>query len=74
MKRINRIAPEHRRAEVVASYMIVCFLGNSLPVIGVGVLSKVAGHAMAHAVFAVTIAALALIALATGWKQVPENT
>lgn len=30
---INDIAPDDRRAEVVASHRIVCFLGNSLPVV-----------------------------------------
>lgn len=32
---INDIAPDDRRAELVASYLIVCFVGNSLPVVGV---------------------------------------
>jgi MFS transporter len=64
---INGIAPEDQRAEVVASYLIVSFLGNSLPVIGVGVLSRVASPATAHGVFAIVIAVLAVIAMATGW-------
>lgn len=70
---VNRLAPEHQRAEVVASYMIICFLGNSLPVIGVGVLSKVAGHTIAHGVFAAMIAALALTALVTSWRHAASD-
>jgi MFS family permease len=33
---INQIAPPLRRAEVASSYFIACFVGNSLPVIGIG--------------------------------------
>lgn len=69
----NTIAPQDQRAEVVASYMIVCFLGNSLPVVGVGVLSAIAGHGVAHSVFAAMIAALAVVAFATGWKYAPNR-
>jgi MFS family permease len=65
---INAIAPEDRRAEVVASYLIVSFLGNSVPVIGVGVLSRATDPATAHTAFAAVIALLALVALATGRK------
>jgi len=33
---INQIAPPQRRAEVASSYFIACFVGNSVPVIGIG--------------------------------------
>lgn len=66
---VNGLAPADQRAEVIASYMIVCFLGNSLPVIGVGVLSRIAGHVTAHAVFAATIAVLAVVAAAAGFRD-----
>lgn len=36
---INEIAPEEQRAEVLSSYLLVNYVGNSLPVIGVGLLS-----------------------------------
>src|SRR5262249_47261387 len=39
LQAVNVMAPDDRRAAVVSSFMIACFLGNSLPVIGVGVLS-----------------------------------
>ena len=32
---VNRIAPADRRSETVSSYLIACFAGNSVPVIGV---------------------------------------
>jgi hypothetical protein len=61
---VNAIAPAARRAEVVASFMIVCFLGNALPVIGVAALSQLAGSTAANVVFAGVIAALAALAFA----------
>lgn len=70
---VNGIAPEDQRAEVIASYMIACFFGNSLPVIGVAVLSTFWSHAIAHDVFAATIALLAAIAFLTGWRYAPRN-
>jgi MFS family permease len=36
---VNQITPSDQRAEVISSYLIVVYLGNSVPVIGVGVLS-----------------------------------
>jgi MFS family permease len=58
---VNEIAPPEHRAEIVSSYLLVCFTANSLPVIGVGLLSLPIGAPQAHRVFA-----LALVALATG--------
>ena len=36
---VNGIASPDHRAEVIASHMIACYLGNSVPVIGAGALS-----------------------------------
>jgi MFS family permease len=33
---VNRIAPSDKRSEVVSSYLIAVYLGNSLPIIGIG--------------------------------------
>jgi len=62
---VNEIAPGDRRAEVIASYQIACFLGNSLPVVGVGVVSMLTTPVVATAALALVIALLALVALAT---------
>lgn len=70
---VNAIAPEDRHGEVVSSYLIAVYAGNALPVIGVGVLSAPIGRAGAHAVFATLIAALAVLALATGAKYAPRE-
>jgi MFS family permease len=63
---INTISPDDRRAEVVSSYYVAGFVGNSLPVIGVGVLSNAVGSVAAGATFAITIGAFALVALIIG--------
>ena len=49
---VDQIAPEDRRAEVVSSYFVCCFIGNALPVIGVGVISAYAGMSFASTIFA----------------------
>jgi MFS family permease len=68
---INRIAPADRRSEVVSSLLVALFAGNSVPVIGIGLLSAVAGAPAAHVAFAVVISALAGIAALTGIKYAP---
>jgi MFS family permease len=69
---INRIAPADRRAEVVSSYLIALFAGNSLPVIGIGLLSAATDSLVAHVVFAAVISVLAVIAAAAGRKFTPS--
>jgi MFS family permease len=61
---VNQIAPDERRAEVVSTYLIACFIGNALPVIGVGVLATATDPLIASAVFAAMVAALSIAALA----------
>lgn len=69
---INRIAPADRRAEIVSSYLIALFAGNSVPVIGIGILSALTSPATAHVTFAAVITALAGLAAITGIKYAPE--
>jgi hypothetical protein len=61
---VNRLAPDERRAEVASSYFIACFVGNSVPVIGIGILATVTNPLTASEAFAVTLAVLAVAALA----------
>lgn len=65
---VNQIAPNDRRAEVVSAYFICCFLGNALPVIGIGVLSSLINSTVASLVFATTISVFAVVALVFGLK------
>jgi len=60
---VNQIAPPEQRAELVSSYFVACFIGNSIPVIGVGALSLAWGPVVAIPVFAAIIALLAVLAL-----------
>ncbi len=69
---INRIAPADRRAEVVSSYLIALFAGNSLPIIGIGLLSAYAGSLAAHVSFALLINVLAGVAALTGIRYAPD--
>lgn len=64
---VNQIAPDDRRAEVVSSYYIACFVGNSVPVIGLGVLTTLSDPFIASVAFASMIAVLALGAI--GWHR-----
>jgi len=59
---INEIAPENRRAEVVSTYLIACYCGISLPVIGIGIVSQVSGALLADIIFAVVTSILAVLA------------
>jgi MFS family permease len=70
---INRIAPVDRRSEIVSTYLIALFAGNSLPVIGVGVLSAVTDARVAHITFAAVITALAGFAALAGIRYAPDQ-
>jgi MFS family permease len=63
---VNQIAPEGRRAEVVSAYFVAGFLGNAVPVIGVGVLTGWIGFLGASASLAVLVTVLAIIGLWVG--------
>jgi MFS family permease len=63
---VNEIAPQDQRAEVVSAYLLMCYLGNALPVLGVGLLTTLVGPQRAHTVFATVVAALALATILTG--------
>jgi MFS family permease len=70
---VNQIAPPDRRAETVSSYLVACFFGNSLPVIGVGVLTSVSTAVLASTVFAVVTGAIAITAFFVGRKYTPHQ-
>jgi hypothetical protein len=52
----------------VSSYLIAIYAGNSLPVIGIGLLSAAATTASAHIVFSAVIAILCAAAFVIGAK------
>jgi MFS family permease len=65
---INEIAPANQRAEVVSAYFVTGFVGNALPVIGVGVIETVATPLIASMSFALVISLFTLAGLFTGVK------
>jgi predicted MFS family arabinose efflux permease len=66
---VNQIAPENRRAEMVSTYLLFCYAGVSLPVVGIGVLSALETPALAEEIFAVVIAVSALLAIAVDVRR-----
>jgi MFS family permease len=66
---INEIAPEQQRAELVSSFLLVCYSANALPVIGVGLLALPLGPVDAHRVFAIALVVLASLACAIGLRH-----
>jgi hypothetical protein len=70
---INKIAPDDRRSEVVSSYLVTVYSGNALPVIGVGILSAVAGSVAADITFACVVAVLGISAWTVGFKYIPRT-
>jgi hypothetical protein len=58
LEAVNRISPSDRRSEVVSSYLVAVYAGNSVPVIGIGLLSAITASLVAHKVFAVVIMVL----------------
>ncbi len=73
LEMVNRIAPADRRAEVVSSYLIALFAGNSVPVIGIGFLSAATSPTPAHVTFAGVITVLAGIATWAGIRYAPSR-
>jgi MFS family permease len=74
---VNEVAPDDRRAEVLSTYYIACFIGNSVPVIGIGILATVTDPLLATVTFASTVAAFAATALAwhaTSARSQPRET
>lgn len=66
---VNQIAPDNRRAEMVSTYLMFCYAGVSLPVVGIGLLSAMQTPALAEKIFAAVIATVALIAIAVDVRR-----
>ncbi len=70
---VNAIAPADQRAGLVSLYLVICFIGNSIPVIGVAIVSRSAGPVVASETFAGVMVAIALIAFVTGLRFAPRR-
>ena len=71
LQRVNELSPDDRRAEVISSYLIVCYVGISLPVIGIGLVSSATSSLFADVLFGALIVALAFAAL--GYELWPSH-
>lgn len=72
LETVNQLAPDERRAEIVSTFFVACFVGNSLPVIGIGVLSSLTAPLTASIAFACTVAILSVAALT--WHRTAART
>jgi len=70
---VNMIAPADRRAGLVSVYLVICFIGNALPVIGVAILTAAIGPVAASEIFALVMLALAVLAFVTGLRFAPHR-
>jgi hypothetical protein len=62
LQRVNSIAPDDGKAAIVSTYLLFSYAGISLPVIGIGIISRLASRSAADLTFAVIIACLAAAA------------
>jgi hypothetical protein len=60
---VNEIAPDNRRAELVSTYLMFCYAGVSLPVIGIGLVAVEETPDIANEAFAAVMTAFALLAI-----------
>ena len=67
---VNELAPGEHRGAVASSYFLACFIGNSIPVIGVGVLSTITTALTASVALASTVTALSMGTLI--WSRRPR--
>lgn len=70
---VNEMAPPERRGEVISTYILFMYAGNSLPIVGIGLLSGRTSSLTADTTFALVIASLAVLALLTGATRLPHG-
>ena len=63
LRAVNALVPDEQRSEVVSSYLIACYCGVSLPVIGIGLLGQKLPPLPTNAIFAGVVCAAAVGAL-----------
>jgi MFS family permease len=60
----NRLAPPEERGRVISAYFVFCYVGLTIPVIGVGVASVHVGDFRAVLVCAIVLAVLSVVSIA----------
>ena len=61
----NRLAPAQTRGQVISTYFVFCYVGLTVPVIGVGFGAQAFGDFRATLAAAIALAAIALASMAT---------
>lgn len=69
LQRVNEWAHDDKRSEIVSAYLIACYAGISMPVIGMGLLAKATGLGTTDVIFAVFITVLAAFAFVVEWRH-----
>jgi MFS family permease len=69
LQTVNEMAPGDRRAELLSTFLLVCYTANSLPIVGVGLLSQAVSAKAAHRIFALLLALLGVVAVAVGLRR-----
>jgi hypothetical protein len=64
----NEIAPSGRRAGTLSAFLLACYVGASVPVIGIGVVTELVSTHVADVAFAALLCVLALAAIVMGWR------
>jgi hypothetical protein len=63
LRAVNALAKDQDRSAIVSAYLIVCYAGISLPVIGIGLVGTVLSPLATNAIFAGVVCAAAIAAL-----------
>jgi hypothetical protein len=70
---VNEMAPAERRGEMISTYIIFSYAGNSVPIVGEGLLRTVTRTFTADIAFATVVVVLALLALVAGVRWLPKT-
>jgi MFS family permease len=69
---VAEIAPEDRKADIVASYYVVVYLGTALPVVGVGVLATILSFTTAIQIFGYAVIAICFAGLTALTREIRQ--
>jgi MFS family permease len=65
---VNEMAPAERRSEMISAFLLFCYAGISVPVIGVGLLTQYLNASLAVLTFGIVLAVMAAAVLPLGVK------
>jgi MFS family permease len=71
---VTGASPEHQRGGVASTFFAICYVGISVPVVGIGIGTRLYGLAHTGEVFAGIIALLSLAALASLLRERRQTT